>query len=333
MAPFPSHPVDTEHILSFFSSFPVRSCEPNALPNIQQALNDTIYNCTTPASRERKKAEYRHTNPAGNLFGLSLAMSEVDRLAYVVKFIEFLCIVDDVMEDLPFREACTEHAILRQALYECYDNDHHGGRAVDPMKSFLRELRIELAGLDDPNTPLLLRTLDNSLRLRDSDDTEFKTLAEYIPYRKINFDYDFVCQLLRWGMKIPPAVQEDPLVRTYEHIIGVIVGLTNDFFSWEMERQQATDRIRNAIPVLMKEHSVSELRAKLMLKEVIIEEERKAKELKDRIMSQPEGREQLKRYVTGMEFFASGYSFWCATCPRYHRPQSEERFVKHNNRL
>ncbi|KAJ4000360.1 hypothetical protein F5050DRAFT_1531471, partial [Lentinula boryana] len=231
--------VDTERIFSFFSSFPVRSCELNALPNIQQALNDTIYNCTTPASRERKKAEYRHTNPAGNLFGLSFAMSEVDRLAYVVKFIEFLCIVDDVMEDLPFKEACIEHAILRQALYECYDDDHYGGRTVGSMKSFLRELRIELASLNDPNTTLLLETLDNSLRFRDSDDSEFKTLA------------DFVCQLLRWGMKIPLA-QEDPLVRTYEHIIGVIVGLTNDFFSWEMERQQATDRIRNAVSVLMK---------------------------------------------------------------------------------
>ncbi|KAJ3743731.1 isoprenoid synthase domain-containing protein [Lentinula detonsa] len=321
MAPFTSHSVDDARISSYFSSLPVRSCEPDALPTIQQALNDTVYSCTTPGSKERKKAEYRHTNPAGNLFGLSFALSEVDRLAYVVKFIEFLCIVDDVMEDLPFGEACIEHAILRQALYDCYDNDQYGGRAVGLMKSFLRELRIELTGFDDPSTPLLLKTLDTSLRDRDSDDSEFMTLAEYIPYRKTNFDYDFVCQLLRWGMNIPPAVQDDPLARAYDKSIGVIVGLTNDYFSWAMERQETTDRIRNAVAVLMKEHSISETQAQIMLKEVIVNEEKKAKKLRDNIMNQSKADEELKRYVTGMELFAAGYSFWCATCPRYHRPQ------------
>ncbi|KAJ3807943.1 isoprenoid synthase domain-containing protein [Lentinula lateritia] len=328
MAPFASHPVDTASVSPYFSSFPVRSCELDALPVIQQGLNDTIYGCTTPGSKERKRAEYRHTNPAGNIFGLSLALCEADRVGYVVKFIEFLCIVDDVMEDLPFGEACTEHTILRQALHDSYDEHQYDGRAVSLMRNFLYELRIELASIEDPSTSLLLKTLDSSLRDRDSKDSEFLTLAGYIPYRKMNFDYDFVCQLLRWAMCIPPTIQDDPLARSYEHIIGVIVGLTNDYFSWEMERQEPTDRIRNAVLVLMKEHSVNEMQAKLMLKEVIIEEERKARELMSEIMGLPEEHEPLKRYVAEMELFAAGYSFWCATCPRYHRPQKEENFVE-----
>ncbi|KAJ3735118.1 isoprenoid synthase domain-containing protein [Lentinula guzmanii] len=330
MAPFPVYPVDTGSVSSYFSSFPVRSCEFSALPTIQKALDETIYSCTTPGSRERKKAVYRHSNPAGNIFGLSLALCEADRISYVVKLIEFLCIVDDAMEDLPFEEACIEHSILRQALHESYDDDRYGGQAVDLMKNFLRELRKELVSLGDLSTSLLLKTLDTSLRDRDSDDSEFTTLAEYIPYRKTNFDYDFVCQLLCWAMNIPLAVQNDPLARAYEHIIGVIVGLSNDYFSWEMERQQTTDRVRNAVPVLMKEHSVSEVQAKLMLKEVIVEEERKARKLKSDITSQSVKDEDLARYVSGMELFAAGYSFWCATCPRYHRPQKEENPVELN---
>ncbi|KAJ4474921.1 isoprenoid synthase domain-containing protein [Lentinula aciculospora] len=333
MAPFPAYPVDTGSVSSYFSSFPVRSCEFDALPAIQHALKDTIHSCTTAGSKERRKAEYRHMNPAGNIFSLSLALCEADRIGYVVKFIEFLCIVDDAMEDLPFGEACIEHAILRQALYESYDDDRYGGRIVGSMKDFLRELRIELAGLSDLSASSLLKTLDSSLRDRDSDDSEFFTLAEYVPYRKTNFDYDFVCQLLCWAMDIPPAVQENPLAKSYEHCIGVIVGLTNDYFSWEMERQQPTDRIRNAVPVLMKEHSISEAQAKSVLKEVIINEEKKARELKTKIMSRPEEYEQLTRYVTGMELFAAGYSFWCATCPRYHRPQKDTNVLEHNVKL
>ncbi|KAJ3909339.1 hypothetical protein F5879DRAFT_933764, partial [Lentinula edodes] len=89
MAPSPSQLVNTANISSYFSSFPVRSCELDALPTIQQALNDTIYGCTAPGSKEREKAEYRHTNPAGNLFGLSFALCEADRLGYVGKLIEF----------------------------------------------------------------------------------------------------------------------------------------------------------------------------------------------------------------------------------------------------
>ncbi|KAJ3753760.1 isoprenoid synthase domain-containing protein [Lentinula raphanica] len=324
MAPFTSHPVDSACAPAFFSSFPVISCEPDALPTIQRALNDTIYSCTTPGSKERRKALYRHTNPAGNLFSLAFALSETDRLRYVAQFIEFLCILDDSTENMPFEEACTAHSIIRQALTDKYDVDHNGAKAVGMMKNFLHNLCEELFGLDDPSTALLLKTLDRSLRDRDSDDSEFVTLAEYIPYRRTNFDHDFVCQLLRWGMNVKPEVQESPLLRTYELINGTIVGLTNDYFSWEMERQQPTDRIRNAVPVLMTEHGISEIPAKAMLKEVLIEEERKAEALKTRIMmAELEGDEQVKRYMTGMDLFAAGYSFWCATCPRYHRPQKE----------
>ena len=61
-------------------------------------------------------------------------------------------------------------------------------------------------------------------------------------------------------MKLPLKFceEEEILARKYEHFIGVIVGLTNDYFSWEMEKNQPTDRIRNAVLVLTKEHSISE---------------------------------------------------------------------------
>ena len=128
----------------------------------------------------------------------------------------------------------------------------------------------------------------------------------------------FVCQLLRWAMKIPLHMgpEEEKLARKYEHIIGVIVGLTNDFFSWEMERSETSDRVRNAVPVLMVEHSVHEDQAKLMLKKIILNEESRASELRRKIESAAGSSEQLKRWISAMELFAAGYSFWCATCPR-----------------
>ncbi|KAF5386342.1 hypothetical protein D9757_006682 [Collybiopsis confluens] len=328
MPPFTSQPVDTTRISTYFSSFPVRTCDHDseAVSTIEHALQSTISSCTASGSSERKRAKYRHSNPAGNLFGLCLTMCEADRVGHVAKFTEFLCIVDDVMEDLPFGEASIEHAILRQALYERYDSDSYAGQVVGDMKAFLREMRKELVAQNDPESLRLLQTLDTSLHNRDSVDDEFRTLEDYIPFRKTNFDYEFVCQLLRWAMKVPLKLEaeEERLARQYEHLIGVIVGLTNDFFSWEMEREQleTCDRIRNAVPVLMVEHSVSEAEAKAMLKEVILREERRASDLRAKV--EVSGSERLKKWVEAMELFAAGYSFWCATCPRYNRPQNEQ---------
>ncbi|KIK57041.1 hypothetical protein GYMLUDRAFT_247308 [Collybiopsis luxurians FD-317 M1] len=326
MAPFASQIIDTTSVPTYFSSFPVKNSQLEALQTIEDALRVTIQSCTVPGTRERKKAEYRHTNPAGHLFGLCFSTAEKDRLKYVVQFIEFLCIVDDVMEDLPFGEACIEHAILRQALYKKYDGDQYAGLAAGGMKTFLREMRIDLLGQDDPNNKALLKTLDISLHNRDSVDIEFKSLERYIPYRKTNFDYDFVCQLIRWSSTIPLqlAEQEEKIARKYENSIGIIVGLSNDYFSWEMERKQPTDRIRNAVAVLMKEYNLPDKQARSMLKGIIVDEEEKARRLRTDIDANETLSNDLKNYVVALELFAAGYSFWCATSPRYHRPQTEE---------
>ncbi|KAE9394019.1 terpenoid synthase [Gymnopus androsaceus JB14] len=325
MAPFPSQPVDTVSVASYFSSFPVRNCEHDALRTIQTALKSAIYSCTAPGTKERRKAEYRHKNPAGNLFGLCLTLCEAERVGYVAQFIEFLCIVDDVMEDLPFMEACSEHAILREALSDGYQNQGYDDLVISRLRKFLRDIRMELMSENDPSSLLLLRILDNSLHHRDSLDVEFLTLDDYIPYRKMNFDYEFVCQLLRWAMKIPLrfSPEEELLVSRYEHSIGVIVGLTNDYFSWEMERNQPTDRLRNAVAVLMKEHSIPEPEAKVILKKYITDEEKRAIELKHEMNCNADDFELATRYLAALELFAAGYSFWCSTCPRYHRIQKE----------
>lgn len=45
------------------------------------------------------------------------------------------------------------------------------------------------------------------------------------------------------------SLEKESLVSRYEHSIGVIVGLSNDYFSWEMERNQ--DRICNSVLVVV----------------------------------------------------------------------------------
>ncbi|KAF9067707.1 isoprenoid synthase domain-containing protein [Rhodocollybia butyracea] len=342
MAPFTAQSIDTTDVTSYFSSLPVKSCQLDAQVTIDEALRSTIQSCTVPNARERKKAEYRHNNPAGNIFGLCLPMSEKERLKYAVQFIEFLCIVDgkylvvisielsvdplalDTMEDLPLGEACIEHAILRQALYKKYDENEYAGQLVGGMTMFLRNIRLELADQNDPESLALLAALDSSLHHRNSVEGKFETLESYIPYRKTTSDYNFVCNLIRWTMKIPLQLgeKEELLARKHEHVVGVIASLTNDYFSWQMERQPSTDRVRNAVPILMKEHNLSDEKARTLLKGIIVNEEEKMRKFNVEIDTRKDISEDLKNYTNALGLFAAGYSF----C----RPQTEEDFATPN---
>ncbi|KAF9025034.1 isoprenoid synthase domain-containing protein, partial [Rhodocollybia butyracea] len=318
MAPFKAQYIDTTNITSYFSSLPVKSCQLDAQATIDEALRNTIQSCTVPNARERKKAEYRHNNPQEIFL-------DYERLKYAIQFIEFLCIVDDMMEDLPFGEACIEHSILRQALYKKYDENEYGGQLVGGMKMFLQNIRLELADQNDPENLALLAALDSSLHHRDSVEGGFEILKSYVPYRKTNFDYNFVCNLIRWAMKTPLQFgkKEELLARKYEHVIGIIVSLTNNYFSWQMEREQSTDRIRNAVPVLMKEYKLPDEQARTLLKGIIVNEEEKVRRLNVEIDTRKDISEDLK-------IIQVRYSFWCATCPRYSRPQTEEDFATPN---
>jgi hypothetical protein len=50
-----------------------------------------------------------------------------------------------------------------------------------------------------------------------------------------------------------------------------IMALANDFFSWETEKNEPTDRPRNAVPIIMKQYSMAELDAKVFLKGMVVE--------------------------------------------------------------
>lgn len=124
-------------------------------------------------------------------------------------------------------------------------------------------------------------------------------------------------------MDINLTDEETAIVREFEWTLGGVLALTNDFFSWRKEKLQSTDRIRNAVPVLMHQYNLSQDVAKVLLKGLIIEEEEKAKKLRMKL-EERELSPDLKRYIEALELYAGGNFYWSATCPRYNKPQEEE---------
>lgn len=124
-------------------------------------------------------------------------------------------------------------------------------------------------------------------------------------------------------MNINLTDEETASVREFEWTLGGVLALTNDYFSWRKEKLQSTDRIRNAVPVLMHQYNLSQEVARVLLKGLIIEEEEKAKKLRMKL-EKHEMSADLKRYVEALELYAGGNFYWSATCPRYNKPQEEE---------
>ncbi|KAK7463130.1 hypothetical protein VKT23_007714 [Stygiomarasmius scandens] len=311
----------------YFISLRVRTCEQSAGNVIQDAIRDTIKNCSIPGSKAQKAAVQRHTNPFGNLYGMMFSMSEQDRLAVAVKFIEFLCILDDVMEELPYDQAIREHEILCQTLNPTCEDFFVGSdlestsECLDGMRIFLIGIRETVLSLGAEQGHILLADLERTLRHRECAPADFASLEDYIPYRIINLDWDFVCLLLRWSMNIDLNDAEAKLnfLNEFEYITGAVGGLCNDYYSWNREKKQYedSDRIMNAIPVLMRQYSLSEVQAKSSLQNIIIKEANHLGELRN-MMEEAGASESLKRYLSGLEHIAAGYMYWCSTCPRYY---------------
>ncbi|KAL0575440.1 hypothetical protein V5O48_006531 [Marasmius crinis-equi] len=193
--------------------------------------------------------------------------------------------------------------------------------------NYLRDLKTRMMKVDPVRTPSLLQRLEKDMRDRESSAAEFDTMEQYLPFRLKNFDFEAVSQMLLWGMDIDLsfAELESDLLAKIKYSSGIIAVLANDYFSWEREKRQQydSDRIRNAVAVLMKQDDVSEEEAKEGVKKIIIEEEGRIRNLLAVAQETGKVSEALRRYLDGLQSFASGYQFWCATCLRYSQPEGD----------
>ncbi|KAF5122666.1 Terpene cyclase ATR13 [Metarhizium anisopliae] len=162
----------------------------------------------------------------------------------------------------------------------------------------------------------MVETLQSYLATFDSQDDDFDHMEEYMPYRIGNCGYWISSYFIRWGMGMTLSAADYESIRQYDIAMGNVLGLTNDYFSWNVEKDQPTDRIRNAVRVLMKQYKVTWKAAKDMLLGMIIEEEARAARLKERRLMQPVS-EEIATYFEAIELYVGGSCYWHATAPRY----------------
>ena len=108
-----------------------------------------------------------------------------------------------------------------------------------------------------------------------------------------------------------------------------VLGLTNDLFSWDKERDAAKERgqphVVNAIWVLMGELSIPENEAKAVCREKIQESVADCLVKVKEAQSDPKLSPDLRTFVEAIQYSVSGNLVWSLGCPRYHPEASYDR--------
>lgn len=101
-----------------------------------------------------------------------------------------------------------------------------------------------------------------------------------------------------------------------------VMTLTNDFFSWEKERDELErgDRpnITNAIDLIMRERSMTEDEAKDVCREVIQKYVADSIRTNEETQRNLEISSDLRTFMEAMQYSVSGNIVWSNYCPRYH---------------
>ncbi|KAI1261184.1 isoprenoid synthase domain-containing protein, partial [Xylariaceae sp. FL1019] len=305
-------PLDTKCVTAFFSRYPaaisIRAKE------VESALHANYLVASEEGTRERRRAEIRHSNPFGDPFAICHCSADPDKLILLATLIDIMWIHDDVTEELSHEQANKCHEALSECLRLDVNPEDH--ETADVRQKTLAVVLRKAIDIDPGQGDLLVKTLREYLATFDCRDDDFETMAQYMPYRIANCGYWMSSFFIRWGMGMSLRVAEYESIREYDTAMGNILGLTNDYFSWKVEQDQPTDRIRNGVRVLTREHNIAAESAQKLLLGMIVEEEARAAYLKaERLKASVSP--GISQYFHAIELYVGGSCYWHATAPRY----------------
>ncbi|GAB1213239.1 hypothetical protein ATERTT37_002388 [Aspergillus terreus] len=223
----------------------------------------------------------------------------------------------DVTEELEHKQACIKHDILKDSMFlEKLVNAEIG--QFNARETIFGLLVQKACTMDPKAAPKMVDTLSNFFQTYNSSDEEFVSMDTYIPYRVAHSGYWMSSYLIRWGMDLTLSDEEIELIKDFDFSMGAVMGLTNDYFSWNVEKDRETDRVRNAVRVLMTEYQIPDRVAKAQLKEIILDEEEKACRAKHKVLeSYDSPPPKISQYFEAIELYIGGCCYWHTTASCY----------------
>ncbi|KAJ5162612.1 Terpenoid synthase [Penicillium coprophilum] len=284
---------------------------------VEYALRQIDEQACEEGTREWRQAIVRHANPYGSYFTICHCTAFPERLVLFSTMAEVLWIHDDMTEEMDHASACREHDEMAKVLR--LDIEESMFKSGNLRQRSLAAVLRKAIDIDPKQAPTMIQMLKKYLATFDSVGGAFTRMEDYMPYRIANSGYWMSSYFVRWGMGMMLSDEEYASIEAHDTAMGNVLGLTNDYFSWDMEKDQQEDRMRNGVAVLMKEHNTTAEAAKVMLLGVIVEQESLAAKLKEERLKKPASKE-IRQYFEAIELYVGGSCYWHSTAPRYQVP-------------
>ncbi|ETS79805.1 hypothetical protein PFICI_07334 [Pestalotiopsis fici W106-1] len=236
-----------------------------------------------------------------------------DRLEITSYVVEFAYLGDDTLEKYLAAKNNRAESQMLQTFGAEFDPDSK--LKEDAQKQLQSQIFSKMAAIDLQRATVAMKSWATFIQQAKNIRKEsFQTLQEYIPARIIDVGESIWFGMLTFAMGLTIPDDEYELCRSLARPAYTAMGLTNDLFSWEMERDMAErlgqDHVFNAVYIIMNEHSVNEDVAKaICAKEVIklIEDfKRNVSKIKDNTMFSKD----LRVYTEALLYSYSGNLAW-----------------------
>ncbi|KAI1179631.1 terpenoid synthase [Nemania sp. FL0916] len=254
--------------------------------------------------------------PHGNFFSTCWPNGKTERLKLATEIIESLWLYDDVMEDVDHAGAVEVHASVRDTLTGAEKPSKR-----NMIATLFKDFGTRLNQMDKHGAPKVLGSLKEYLDNYDSQKTPFDTIQKYTEYRILNVGYGIMDSFMQWTMGLHLNEAETDEAHEFYMSAGRVMGLTNDLYSWNVERTEAVDaadRKWNAVPVIMQQYDLREEDASVFLRGLIVHHEQVTRKLGQTLLRRFDYSQTMTKYVESVSLMLGGNCFWSSTCPRYN---------------
>ncbi|RAK96933.1 uncharacterized protein BO80DRAFT_390640 [Aspergillus ibericus CBS 121593] len=284
----------------------------------EHAATDYLYAILSSHPNNETKEKYIATvsdaavSYAINLIPLgNLARTNLLTRTFVLAFLH-----DDAV-DKPDRERNTHLMIPTTSESHIIEEDTSNYAAFNILS---REILAE----DPTQGELLLQDILSWGSIsQDQKPTTFTSLEEYFSHGLEDFGAELILRTVEFSLDLPPfSPEEREELRVLKDLCVRHMLLTNDLYSYAKEvvaEKRGGERVLSAVRVIEQAMGVSETSAKVTLRVVIRDLERKMNEEYVRLQRKEGINEAQLRYARAMIVAVAGNMFFSATCARYAR--------------
>ncbi|TLS25455.1 hypothetical protein PpBr36_06851 [Pyricularia pennisetigena] len=261
----------------------------------------------------------------GNWASFIWPESDPKRLGLLTFLLDAGCFHDDACEEMPIATAHEEHLDMADAMNIEDERVLSSSSRLMKMKQLICRAILECMEIDREGALRMVEAYRKKwLGIMETYNTdEIHQADEYLLARANNGGMGAYYAMLEFSLGIIITDEEYALMAEQIRHVERCMLLTNDYWSWRREREQArhqdAGKVFNMVWFLMRNEQRDEDDAISKVRDMIHEEERAWVDSKARLYSQwPDLRPEVIKFLENLHTALAGNDYWASQCYRHN---------------